>query len=563
MTAPLERVNFTETNNTKVGKTFNNPLVSAYIGYFKRGQAFKPMYVVDEPDLVQKLGLPVPTGTETNQVDFYTVLDCLKYVAPVLVIRSLKVSSARNSTAFVTSAAVNAGSSSNYVKRLNDDITPTIYNASAYAYETVLYCAYPAVDGDSFKVALHTTPGTASGFGKTFGEIFNGVTLGANEMYLVIGTGSTTILEKFIVSKNVNGKDELGNSIYIDEVLKRSNYIRSKSNPSGAGIIAPFSFAATALAGGNSEPADQVADLATIVSTGLDQLLNKEKFNLHLFIDSYSNVIGLKAKIIDLCGKRGDSAAIVSPPISAAILADNMHTSGDLSTYYNAWIASVDGAIASSAYGSFCASFCNFKIQRDKYNDVYFVNSYAGEVAGSIMASNAVRGVQEAVAGVTNGQVLSDSPTIKTWSADDRIVFAKDRINPIIMMQQFSDFPIIYDYLTMLNEESILNKLHARLIVNKVKKFAWALAKLSLIFNKSSSKVQQTFYDKVEKFMFDMKVDGAVKDYLIQNTTTGTDLENDSVRYTVGMQIPGLIRIIYIDLIAVGETVDLNERLAG
>jgi len=558
----LERVSITEVNNTKYIRPLPNVLSDLFLGYFKKGQAFKPYSITDEADLILNFGEPVATGAETNQIDFYTVLDVLKFISPLIVMRTVSATGARNATLFVKTGSTTAGDVANYVKRYNDDITPVIYNAGANVFETIIYCAYPAVDGNNIKVALHTTPGTSSGIGgKTFGEIFSGIALGANQMYCVIGTTSE-VYEKFIISKSTAGKDENGNNIFIDEALKKSNYIRSYSNPNALGIIAPGNFTAASLAGGNSAPLDQSTEIAAFVANGLDQFLNKESYDIHLIIDKHTNTDTAKAKLIDLAAKRGDAAVIIAPNISTALLSDPMHLNADVDSYYSAMISAVDGAVGAAAYMCHGISCLNFKLQKDKYNDVYFVNSYAGEVAGTITASNIRNGFGEPVAGLSNGQILSTDIMLKKWSEDDRKTFATYRLNPIIKMAKYSDYPILFDCLTMLNQDSILNLAHARLVTNRVRKLIWKYAREVLIFDKGTDAIINRFARKLD-FDLNKLVGKELIDYRLENKTTTSDQDQGYVRYLVGIKIPNIMREIIVDLTVFKSDVNLAERLAA
>lgn len=557
----LERTTINEQNNTVVSGS-NDITASVYLGYFKRGQAYKPMLVVDEPDVVDKLGEPIASGTEKNQVDFFTVTDYLKFVAPLYVVRTIDITSARNASLFVGSSTTLAGSASDHVKRLNDDISPLIVKASTFEFATVFYCAYPALDGNRISIAIGTSSSSNSGFGKTFGEIFNGVNLKTNEFYFVVGSG-TTVLEKAVLSKNENAKDETGSSIFIDNVLKRFKYVRSYSIVPITGVVDITNISATALSGGYSEPANQSTDLTSIEDYGIQPLYNKEKYSFNLIIDNHLNTGQMKAKLIDLAGGRGETGVIVAPAISEGLLYSTMHTPADVEAYYTAFMGVIDGAVSNAKYLSYSSAFLNFKIQNDKYNGVSFINSYSGEVAGTIVKSLYTKGLGVAVAGIEDGLIFSSSVMIKKWNSDDRQVFATNRINPIIRMPQFSEFPIIYDYLTMINEESILNKFHSRLILNEIKRTIRKYSKQMLIWNKSSESVRNKFVLKLSGDLTKFKNSKVIVDYRIKDTTSDSDLENNTVRFTINLKIAGLMREIFIDLIVVSESVDLNERLVA
>lgn len=558
----MERTTIVEQNNT-VMNVSNDTIASVFMGYFKRGQAYKPVLVIDEPDLVKRFGEPVASGAEKNQVDFYVANDYLKFVAPLFVLRCIDITTARNASLFVSATGVLAGDASNYVRRINDDVMPLVNKADPFEFGSVFYSAYPALDSNNLKVAIGDDPLADSGFSKRFGEIFNGVTLNINELYLVIGSGNS-VLEKFIISKNESSKDEVGNSNFVDNILKRSEYLRSKSNVPMNGIIEIKTISATSLSGGYSEPVDQSTSLSMIEDYGIKQLYNKEKYNINLIVDTHLNTGAMKAKLLDLAGGRGESAVVLAPPISEGILYNNMHSPSDVDSYYSSFMAILDGSVSSVKNMSYGSAFLNFKIQYDKYNGVSFINSYAGEVAGTIVSSiYSNKGLKIAVAGIEDGLIFSSGTLLKKWNGDDRQVFANNRINPIIMMPQVSEFPIIYDYLTTLNEDSILNKFHTRLILNSIKRFVRRYSNQTLIFDKSSTTIRNKFVLKVDKDLFNLKNDEVIIDYRIKDNTSSVDIENKTARFTINIKIAGLIREIFIDLVVVSETVNLSERLVA
>ncbi len=557
----MERTTINEQNNT-VTNVSSDTVASVFFGYFKRGQAYKPILVVDEPDLVKRFGEPVALGDEKNQIDFYTANDYLKFVAPLYILRCVDITTARNATLFVSSVGVLSGDASNFVKRINDDVMPVITKADPFEFGTVLYSSYPAIDSNSLKVAIGDDPAVDSGFSKRFGEIFNGIVLGANELYLVIGSGNS-VLEKFIISKNESSKDEVGNSNFIDNVLKKSTYLRSKSNVPMSGVVDIGVFSATSLSGGYSKPVDQSVDLNMIEDFGIKQLYNKEKYSINLIIDTHLNTGAMKAKLLNLAGGRGESAVVLAPSISEGILYNNMHTSVEVDSYYSAFMSILDASVSDTKNMSYGSAFLNFKVQYDKYNGVSFINSYAGEVAGTIVSSIYSKGLNVAVAGVEDGLIFSSGDMVKKWNGDDRQALANNRINPIIKMPQVSEFPMIYDYLTTLNEDSILNKFHTRLILNEVKRFVRRYSNQTLIFDKSSSSIRNKFVLKVDKDLTKFKNDEIIVDYRIKDNTSAKDVEDKTARFTINIKIAGLIREIFIDLVVVSESVSLSERLVA
>jgi hypothetical protein len=130
-------------------------------------------------------------------------------------------------------------------------------------------------------------------------------------------------------------------------------------------------------------------------------------------------------------------------------------------------------------------------------------------------------------------------------------------------MPQVSEFPMIYDYLTTLNEDSILNKFHTRLILNEVKRFVRRYSNQTLIFDKSSSSIRNKFVLKVDKDLTKFKNDEIIVDYRIKDNTSAKDVEDKTARFTINIKIAGLIREIFIDLVVVSESVSLSERLVA
>ena len=633
-----ERVQFTEINNTNFVRPNIIPLSSVLFGDFKKGQAFTPILIKDGDELLSTFGEPVKN---VSQRAFFNATDYLKYVSPLLVVRTLKESTARNSSLFVYQSndldvstitnttgdtwrytfngtpdlstvnvgekiitlnatnvandgtfiitAVNdtsdyieiinssgiaeatdspctavlsldiTGNTTTYVSKINDtDSLSITETASSSIRQAIFYALAPSVVDNGYNITLSSNnTAVIPSLNKTTSEVFNGITLATNERYFIVSS-STTVLYKTIVSLDENGVDENGTNIFIDDILGKSPVIRSKSITNTAGLAEVGDFIDGTLGWGFSEPMDANADAVSV----LEELGNKDKYNpmIVLVDDQFSGTHDLRPNLITFATDRQDVTAIITPDISEAMLLNTTHTPAELQAEISAKLAIISSGCTNLSYA---AAFYNDKRKFDKFNKIEFIGSMVGEVAGKIMSviTDRLKGYGKAVAGYTEGQLYTDDDIVKKWNADDRTVLAKNRVNPIIKMPKYTNFPMTFDYLTMINEDSVLNKLSVRFTLNAVKKDVRPLGYKYLIFDKNRESNNTSFNEDVVNIMDRHLKTGAITDYVVKNKTNDDDLDENTSRWLIGMKFPGLIRIVYITMVSVGQSVDMDERI--
>lgn len=121
--------------------------------------------------------------------------------------------------------------------------------------------------------------------------------------------------ETFVCSFDRDKKDRSGQSIFIEESLKRSNYVRAKVHPQAASnsIIKENSTISLEFALGQSDSSISEADLIK----ALQPFRNKQKYKIQFICDFGITLPNFQKEIISICETRGDCGFILSTPLSA------------------------------------------------------------------------------------------------------------------------------------------------------------------------------------------------------------------------------------------------------
>ena len=127
--------------------------------------------------------------------------------------------------------------------------------------------------------------------------------------YKGVSTGET-----FVCSFDRDKKDRSGQSMFVEEILKRSNYVRAKVHPQAEVLskIKENSTTTLEFALGTSDASISEADLIK----ALQPFRNKQKYKIQFISDFGITMPAFQKEIIAICEQRGDCGFIISSPLS-------------------------------------------------------------------------------------------------------------------------------------------------------------------------------------------------------------------------------------------------------
>jgi hypothetical protein len=499
----------------------------AFAGSFIWGPMDAVVTISNEVELVNTFGKPDANTFRS----FFTASNFLSYA------RNLKVVRAASNT--VAKNAVANGSSGLLIK--NRDSYETEYMDLSAANSYGMFAArYPGRLGNSLKVNLWASSNSVAYDTWTYKNEFNSVpgtstyvdnVNGANdEMHIIVFdsggsfTGvSNTVLEKFsYVSKAYDATNDDGSSnYYVNVINERSRYIyilKHALNANGIANTTNWGYSAsnttfsqglteydsTLRAGADGLPTD--ADLII----AYDKFKNPEEVDISLIVTGAANNTVAEYVVDNIAGTRKDCVAFVSP-----LYADCVNNVGseadDLITYRNLFNSS-----------SYAVMDNNWKLQFDKYNNVYRWVPLNGDIAGLCVRTDFERDPWYSPAGFNRGQIKN---VVKlAWNADktDRDELYKNGINPVVTFP--GEGVVLYGDKTMLAKPSAFDRINVRRLFIVLEKAIARAAKYSLFeFNDEFTRAQ--FVALVEPFLRDVQGRRGIFDFRVVCDTTNNTPE--------------------------------------
>lgn len=138
-----------------------------------------------------------------------------------------------------------------------------------------------------------------------------------NCFYLEVFYKGVSTGESFICSFDRDKTDKFGSSLFIEEVLKSSNYIRAKVNP-----IVDTTFTIkenSSVYLGLDNGSDGTAITESELIAALQPYRNTKKYSIQFICDFGITLPAFQKEIISICEARGDCAFILSVPYSTQV----------------------------------------------------------------------------------------------------------------------------------------------------------------------------------------------------------------------------------------------------
>jgi hypothetical protein len=265
-------------------------------------------------------------------------------------------------------------------------------------------------------------------------------------------TNLNTYIESHTCSRIETKVDGNNRNIYVEKVLKSSNFIRCIDNTAVDANELPQSVTtAIAFGGGTSGSAVTSADMINAAQ----DLLNKDKYEVSILMDGGWNTSVYKTALDTIAKTRGDAVAITSIPY---YLEDSSNYLNDILEYrayeYN----------LNSSYSAVYSP--NVEIY-DNYNDRYIYIGASGYVGGAISNADKNFKIWYPVMGYTRGGLTDVNGLKRNYTSGELDTLYNNQINPIKLVKGKGFY--IWGQKTTQSTPSDLDRLNVRLLLISIK----------------------------------------------------------------------------------------------
>lgn len=509
----------------------------AFAGRFVWGPVDSIVSFGNEDELVRTMGRP-DANTYTS---FFSCANFLSYARTLRVVRAANTSVAKNST---------AGNNTGLLIKNRDHYEINYMGLPAAQNGHGMWAArYPGVIGDSLKVSVFAGAGQSNTVYETWGstenlpyyEEFNGVPGtsvyvanqgGANdEMHVIVVdqdgkfTGlANTVLEKFAyVSKAIDARNDDGSSnYYVNVINDRSRYIYAINHAQNTitqvaetttwGTAAAgttfsqntHSYTASLSSGRDGAPTD--GDLAR----AYDKFANAEEVDVSLIITGAASQTVSEYVADNISEVRKDCVTFISP-LFAHVVNNAGNETSDIIAYRN---------LFNSTSYSFMDN--NWKLQFDKYNNVYRWVPLNGDIAGLCVRTDFERDPWYSPAGFNRGQIRNVVKLAWNATKSNRDDLYKNSINPVVSFP--GEGVVLYGDKTMLAKPSAFDRINVRRLFIVLEKAIARAARYSL-FEFNDEFTRAAFVALVEPFLRDVQGRRGIYDFRVVCDTTNNTPE--------------------------------------
>lgn len=536
----------------------------AYAGYFDWGPIGTVVTLANEVELVNTFGKPSANTFRS----FFSSANFLSYARSLRVVRAADLATIKNAT----------NSGSGLLIKNRDQYESEYFDLSAANTAGMFAARYAGALGNSLRVGLWAKANAAAYSSWEYAEEFNGVTGtsvfvgdkgGANdEIHIIVldedgkFTGqANTVLEKFpYVSKASDAKNDDGSSnYYVNVINDRSRYIYIV-NPAqntetqvtatttwglpaaGQNFTETGNHFTASLSGG----VDSVAQESDVIQA-YDNFKNPEVVDVSLIVTGANGPDVVEHTIEEIAEVRKDCVSFFSPEFSD-VVNNSGNEAADSIEYRNTFNSS-----------SYAFMDNNWKLQFDKYNNVYRWIPLNGDIAGLCVRTDFERDPWYSPAGFNRGHIKN---VVKlAWNADqaDRDDLYKNNINPVI------NFPgegtILYGDKTLLSKPSAFDRINVRRLFIVLEKAIARAARYSLFeFNDEFTRAQ--FVALVEPFLRDVQGRRGIYDFRVvcdETNNTPEVIDRNEFIGDIYIKPARSINFIQLNFVAVRTGVSFDE----
>ena len=525
-----------------------------YVGYFLWGPVNEINTVSSENQLVREFGKP----TSTTTVHFHTAANFLGYGNNLQLVRA------------VGTAARNAVSSGSAIAINNQDVYEASYSSGEGNVGTWA-AKYPGAAGNSLRVGIadaltfgewsyvaqfDSAPGTseyAANFGSTGDELH---VIVIDEDGVFTGTAGT-VLEKFpFVSKASDAKNSDGSSNFYKNVINtQSQYIWWMDHPTDMSDWGSTAAVAGAFVGLNS-PSNvslasgvDAAPAAGDLQTGYDLFGNKELVDVSLLLTGGHAVAVAQHVIDNVALDRLDCVVFLSPPL-AAVQNNAGDEAEDIVTYRSSTL---------NRSTSYAVMDSGWKVQYDKYNDIYVNIPLNADTAGLCARTDQTNDPWWSPAGFNRGAIKNCVKLLFSPNQTDRDTLYKNGINPVV------SFPgqgvVLYGDKTLLAKPSAFDRINVRRLFIVLEKAIATAAKFQLFeFNDVFTRAQ--FKSLVEPFLRDVRGRRGIFDFRVvcdESNNTGEVIDRNEFVADIFIKPAKSINFIKLNFVATRTSISFEE----
>ena len=439
---------------------------------------------------------------------------------------------------------------------------------------------------DSFTTVLPASSFTATNNGTT-GDLINIAVVDEDGFFTGV---KGSVLETFDgVSVATNAKDEQGRSLYYRDIINdTSNFIylgnRRLDEDFSKGVvgaiafdqpIAPNSVFSTlrqnfygSFTGGFAEGPTG----GDVLTNGFELFEDSETVDISILLGGPHT--GIQAKqIVDICDKRKDCVAFLSPPRDALLTSNGSPRTSDVQTanilaYRRGQNAvpnggsenfTVDNLNVSSSYAVLDSGY---KFMFDRFNDVFRYVPLSGDIAGLAVRSDFETETWFSPAGFNRGQLRDVVKLALNPKQIQRDQLYSNGINPVV------SFPgqgtLLFGDKTMLAKPSAFDRINVRRLFIVLEKAIATAAKFQLFeFNDSFTRAQ--FKSLIEPFLLDVQSRRGIIDFKVvcdESNNTPEIIDRNEFVADIFIKPNRSINFITLNFIATRTGVNFDE-IAG
>lgn len=580
--------------------------VGAFVGMFGWGPVMERTLISNENELVNRFGKP----GDLTYTSFYTAASYLAYSGAMFVVRAVDEDEAANASAYEGATAPGViyvpnddayegysdtdakwmarypgdagnslkisvcGSANAYARTLSGSLAATA--GSATITGTTTQFLTEANVGDYIKLGtkryqIKTIGGPTSltltrAFDQTSGSFTTvrrewehkssfQAAPGTNELHVAIidedGVFTAfpgTLLETYaFVSTTPGHKAEDGTlDYYVDKINRTSGFVRfgGDAPATGGGKAEVFSFT-----GGEDGFGSGINDnpIVSARQFGYDLFADPEVVDIALVMMGEASSTLASYVINNIAETRADCVVFVSP--EQADVVANPNNEVDDSIEFRNELPSTSYAVLDSGW----------KLQYDKYNDLYRWIPLNGDVAGLCARTDKTNDPWFSPGGLNRGNVKNVVKLAYNPNKAQRDLLYSSGINPVVDF--VGDGTVLFGDKTLLAKPSAFDRINVRRLFIILKKSLSKAAKYTLFeFNDEFTRAQ--FVAMVEPFLRDIQGRRGLTDFKVvcdDSNNTPYVIQNNAFVGDIFIKPNYSINFVTLNLFAVGSGTDFSE----
>jgi phage tail sheath protein FI len=291
------------------------------------------------------------------------------------------------------------------------------------------------------------------------------------------------------------------------------------------------------------------APAAGDLQTGYDLFGNKELVDVSLLLTGGHAVAVAQHVIDNVALDRLDCVVFLSPPL-AAVQNNAGDEAEDIVTYRSSTL---------NRSTSYAVMDSGWKVQYDKYNDIYVNIPLNADTAGLCARTDQTNDPWWSPAGFNRGAIKNCVKLLFSPNQTDRDTLYKNGINPVV------SFPgqgvVLYGDKTLLAKPSAFDRINVRRLFIVLEKAIATAAKFQLFeFNDVFTRAQ--FKSLVEPFLRDVRGRRGIYDFRVvcdETNNTGEVIDRNEFVADIYIKPAKSINFIYLNFIATRTSVSFEE----